>query len=1059
MRIRDWVLVLCGCLLLIWPNAVLGQTSARGEVHGVVTDESGSVIPGVQVTLTNLATGISRKTTTGTEGLYVFPLVDPGFYRLTVEKGGFATAVVSSLQVITTSPTPIDVAMKVGAVNQQITVTAAHELLNTRDATVSSLVSSANLEETPLNAKQYVNLIRLEPGVVPGTITTGSSFGRDFGDGGYVDGKRLFDSTSTVDGGAFWDPWVPSETTSTLLAGPGVSEDSIAEFKVIGQNPPPSVGFVYGSHVEVTTKSGTNELHGTAYDYLRNDLVDARSFFSPTKTPLKRNLFGASIGGPFRKDRTFFFGSYEGMRQARRDPRVPVVPTPALLAAVPGGAANGFLREILGAAFPAPVPGTFGPTDFTVPVPTTADLGIHYDAFLVRVDHYIGDKDALTFRYFFDQGFGALGSVFSTGVPTTDNGSKNRWQQQVISWTRNFSPKTINEFRITYTRQNNNFPTRDTPDALVALGFAKSFTNPRAMPVMVFVGTGLSPIGAFPGAPQFRFINFWQYNDVLSRIVRAHSLKFGADVQTQAVNDFFPQDIRPFYIFVGFGPPFDNSANGLTTGRFASVSNTFPTNPPTLIRGMRRRQFALFAEDTWQLSQRLTLDLGVRYELATPISESQSLMNNLYQLGTSGGPLADTAVSDINRTALVQVGSCHSCLRLHHEDKLDFAPRIGLAWVPFANRKTVFRGGFAIQYGEMFMNITAFNRTNPPFSRGVTLFNQPFATNIFSGPSIIPPLFTYDPAMTRPYYAEWNFGVQQQLDANTTFQVSYIANRGKRLLRPFTPNFGAAFSGTRPNPNFGRIVQWRSAAQSWYDSLQVIVRRRLAAGLMFQTSYTWSKSLDEASGEIFAFSDDNFLSDPANPAADKGPSDYDLTHMFVANFVYELPIGRGKRFLNVQNSFANTLLGGWSTSGIFTYLSGQRVTFFSGRDNNGDGNLNDRARVIGDLSILRNTSGLDKTQFFNPAAVGTALSATQGTVIIGRNTGRAPSFVNTDFSVAKRFRLSERFNLDFRSEFFNLLNHTNLEQPDSNVSSPTFGRIFATRNLGREMQFSLKLFY
>ncbi len=990
-------------LALFAAQTAFPQATVRGSVSGTVTDQTGAVVTGAQVTLTNVGTNIARQTNTGSTGVYVLPLVDPGFYNLKVEKKGFQRIFVEQFQVTTQANVPVDVSLKLGQRSEQVTVQAEAAVLNTREASVSSLVSQTELEQVPLSDKQYVNLVRIEPGVVPGNITTGSSAGRDFGNGGYINGKRFFDNTATVDGAAFWDPWAPIETISTLLGGPGVSHEAIAEFRVYANNPPPTEGFTYGGRVNVTTKTGSNSLHGSVYDFLRNDALDARSYFVTKKLPLKRNLFGSSIGGPIKKNKAFFYGDYEGMRQHARDPRVPEVPTPKLVAAIPGGPSHGYLQEIFQAVYPTPAPGTFGPNDLLVPFSTTADLGIDYDLFLIRVDTSAGAKNNLNFRYLFDQAKGAFGSVFSTGIPSADLGAANRWQQQVINWTRTVSPITVNEFRFNFHREFNNFPTRDTPATLVqCCGFAASMLDPRSLPTIIDAGSALAPAGAFPGAPQYRAENIFQINDLMTVIRGSHSLKFGVDVQTQGINDVFPQDVRPEVIFVGFGPPFDANTFGLTTGTFLSATATNPVNPPTLLRGMRRRQFAAYAQNTWRVRPRLTLDLGLRYEFVGTPYEVKSLLNNLYTIDANGNALPNSPITDITRVVLKRAGSCSGCLPLYHGDNLDFAPRIGLAWMPLGDEKTVFRAGYGIQYGEMFFNLISFNRGNPPFSAGVVLTGQPFGTNLSSRSSIAPPLYVYDPSLRRPYYMEWNAGVQRLLSSNTFLQVQYVGNRGRRLYRPYTPNFGASFTGIRPNPSFGRIVEWRSETNSWYDSLQTLLKRRFSNGLTFQVSYTWSKSLDEASGEVFEFGDNNFLSDPSNPHADKGPSDYDMTHVLVGTFVYQLPFGYGRKFLSSASGTKNAILGGWQVSGIASYNSGQRLTFVSGLDNNGDGNINDRARVVsGNFSLLYNRTNLPPTQFFNPAAIGPVLSPTTG-AIISRNSARGPSFRNLDLALKSR---------------------------------------------------------
>jgi hypothetical protein len=1044
--------------LFLSASPARAQGTVRGTVHGMVADSGGAAVVDAEVVLKNLATNVASTAKTTASGVYNFPFVDPGEYRMVVSKEGFQSVLVEHVKVETQANVSVDAQMKVGAVTQQVTVSAETQSLDTGTAGVSGVVSTAELEHLPNNGQQYAQLIRLEPGVVAGYLTTGSSSGSSFGGSGYIAGRRIGDNAVYIDGAMFYDPWSPSQTVTGLLGGPGVSQEAIDEFRVVGNNPKPDEGFTAGGRIDLTTKSGGNTFHGSAYDYLRNNVLDARDYFAPKRLPLKRNLFGASAGGPIVKDKSFFFASYEGMRQRKLIPQSPIVPTPLLLAAVPGGAANNFLREILTAEFPRPLLGTYSPTALVAPFITSSNAAIDYNLFSARWDYKLSDNNSISARYIFNTALGSPGAVTSTGIPSTDGGTNDRWQQALVSWTSVISPNTVSETRLAYHREYNAFPTVETPAEVTSCcGVAQSLTDPRGNPVITFSGTGLTAIGPVARKPQSRTINVYQLDESVSATRGSHLITVGGTGMMQQVNDLFPQGLRAQVTFVGFGAPFDNSPTGLTTGKVFSETQTFAQTPLGFYRDMGRKQLAVFGQDKWQMTSALTFNLGLRYELVGRPYAANNGFNNLFHADSTGEAIADAPITNIANVVVRTVGDCSGCLNLTRLSTRNFAPRLGIAWR--ARPKLVVRAGYGVQYGEMIFNLLSFNRQNPGFTRGVTLAGKPFTLDLSGAPASNPPVFAYAPGMGRPYTEDWNLTAEYALTESTSLETSYVANRGKKLLRPFAPNLGSGFAGTRPNPNFGQISLWNSAASSYYDALQLSFKRRFSSGLHYQVSYTYSKSLDDASGEITAFSDLNYPTDPLHPSADKGRSDFDLTHVFVTNLVYQLPFGRNRRFLSDSNLFVSGLLGGWQASAIVTLDSGQPYTFLSGKDVNGDGIANDRARLLVSNPTLV-FHGLSETQFLNPAAVNTELSSTTGT-IIARNTFNGPAYKSVDFAVGKTFTLLPRrdqpLNLEFRAQAYNLFNRANFAQPNTTVSSPAFGKITNTVTGARNLEVALKL--
>ena len=1052
---RGWIVL--SMVLLLLPTTAFSQGTIRGIIHGTVIDPQGAAIPGADIILTKLATAVSTAVKTTEAGIYNFPFVDPGDYRIEATGPGFQKTVVEHVRVESQASVLVDLTLKIGVASERVTVSAEAQALDTSTVGTRGVITTTQLADLPNNGQQYTQLIRLQPGVVAGYLNTGSSSGSSYGGSGYISGRRIGDNVVYIDGMMFYDPWSPSQTVIGLLGGPGVSQEAIEEFIVVGNNPKPDEGFTAGGRIDLTTKSGTNNFHGSAYEFLRNDVLDAKSHFAKQKLPLKRNLFGGSLGGPIQKNKGFFFASYEGMRQRQLVPQSPIVPTPQLLAAIPSGPANHYLGDILAAEFPLPVPGTYSPTALVAPFITSSNAAVDYNDFSARTDYRVTNRNSVYARYLFNGALGSPGAVTSTGIPSTDGGTNDRWQQVVVGWISALKPNLVSETRAGYHREFNSYPALETPDAVVSCcGVAKGLLDPAGNPYIAFSGTGLTSIGPLARKPQKRTDNVYEFDETISASIQKHVFTFGGTFVAQQVNDLYPQGARAQVTFVGFGPPFDTSPTGITTGYMYSDLQTFAQTPLGFYRDMGRKQFALYGQDRWQISHTLTLSLGLRYEYVTVPAAAQNGFNNLYQTNSSGTVLPDAPITNVSQAVIERAGSCSGCFPLMKSTNGNLAPRIGFSWHPI--NKMIVRTGYGIQYGEMIFNVLSFNRANPGFMRGVTLADAPFTLDLSSAPTSHPPVFAYSPNLSRPYTEDWNLDLEYAFSENTVLQTSYVANRGKKLLRPFAPNYGSGFTGVRPNSSLGQITLWDSAAASWYDALQVAFKRRFTNNLSFQISYTYAKSLDQASGEITAFGDLNYPTEPNNPNADKGRSDYDLRHVFVSNFVYQLPVGKGERFMPNAHGIANTLIGGWEVSGIVSLDSGQPFTFLSGKDNNNDGIANDRALQLAPLHIV--FQRLSETQFLNPAAIGTELSATTGS-IIGRNIADGPSYKSVDFSLSKKFGLLQSrdhpVNLEFRAQAYNLFSRVNFAQPNTTVSSPAFGRITSTVSPARNLELALKL--
>lgn len=1051
-------------VFLLLNNLALAQVGAMATLSGVITDPSGAFIPNAQVTLVNEESGMTRRATfdNSSNGGFSFPQIEPGHYEIHVEAAGFKTLVRKGLVVTTGVVNSVSLQMELGEVSQNVTVTAGTQVINTTDATLSGLVDEKRVQDLPLNARSFANLVTIQPGVAPGGIFTGES-SANVDAGGFIAGQRSFDHNYTVDGGNIMSPTWPQPVWAITTNG-GISVDAIREFQIVSSNKGPEAGGKSGALIQVTTKSGTNEWHADGFEFLRNNVLDARNFFDVDKKPFRQNQFGGSGGGPISRRRgVFVFGNYEGFRRRLTGTITPVSPTPLLLSQIPGGPNHGFLREIFENTFLPPRPGTFGSNDLVAPVVSSTNLKNDRDMWLARVDANLPHNTTGTFRAMGLNGSSGFGVVFATGVPGGDIGQAWEAENFLMRFTTVISPTKVNEFHFSWDRSTTAFPGAPTPPGLVKLGFAPTpndlKTATKALPTIISLGTGLSIVGPLAFVPRPRSENTFEWADNFSWVHGNHSLAFGGQLLRSQANEIRTQNIRPQTLFLGFGPPFDNSPFGLTTGNIFSQTENFPVNPATLERGLRFTEVSFYGHDNYKVRPNLTVDLGIRWVYDSPLNESNGFFNNIFRADASGKPIEDGNVGNADAANIVLAPIGPGTGRLNFSEKRfnNWGPSVGVSWSPFKNNKTVVSAGYSLTYERPFFEAVSDIRFNPPFVISTAISNVPFGTiaDPFSSAAQTPNVLGFNPDAVIPRIQYWNFSVQQELTSSTLLRVSYLGSRGSHLFQIRELNEGPGFQGRRPNPKFGEVTLNDTDGKSLYNALEVVLNHRYSHGLTVQGSWTYSKSLDTSSGSITAFGNQNFPTEQNNRFVDYGPSDFDFKHLFVVSYVYELPVGKGHSFLSCFAGALCKVVSGWEMSGITSIRTGQRFSLLSGLDNNGDGVANDRARQIASsLNGLFSTS--DKTQFLNPGAVGTLISATQG-VPLGRNTFTTPHSTNFDFSLIKQTALTERLKLQTFAEFFNIFNNVNLGVPVNTVNSPAFGKILATSGDQREIQFGMRI--
>ncbi len=897
---RNVVMPIIGLLLLSF--TAFGQ-AITGAIQGRVSDENGAAIVGAPVVLINARTGATRTVTTDDQGRYIFPGVESGVYSIEVTQPGFATTKVKGIELPVNKVGIVDVTLKISDVQAEVVVNSNIEILETENATLSGLVDARRVVDLPLNGRNFTQLVNLQAGVAvvsaQGLLGGGSDPSSIQGSGQFVNGARGSVNNYLLDGGDANDPVVPSgsgaaSTASFTGAAAGInaiSVDAVQEFRVITAGASAEFGRSSGAIINVVTKSGTNEFHGTGFEFFRNRALNARNYFERVKPQFNQHNFGGSIGGPIRKDRMFFFGNYEGFRQRQAVSVTNVVPSPNTIEAVRRQ------NALLGALFAgyysgaaAARPGTF--TDLTPdaiiaqgrPVVGTTILqrgnGTDQDAFLIKIDQNLARNGRFSGRYQFFQGEGQPGTVAGTGIPGSDVGYKNRSQNIVLNYSQPFGAEQLNEARFTYQRNSPRTSFEDTPQAVLDAGRLRTTgpfagqafgdpETPNGIPTISTVGFGIFPLGYSTTAPNRRAVNTFQFSDTYTYVKGAHSLKGGAEFRRIQENSVFSFRLRPEVTFASAG------ANTILAP--GAPAQSFDQNlfllPNTSQRGFRLSEYGIFLQDNWRATPRLTLDLGLRWEYFGRANEVNDFLSNGF-LVTGGNVASEMDILargalGLRDVRLLTVGP--GKVPFYQADRNNFAPRVGLAYRPswFGMDHTVLRLGYGVFYDRIFNNVFGNARNSPPFVLPVTLSGAPFgslpAADPFTTTLPIGPV-TVNPNIVAPYTQRWNLTVQRELSQDMIFEIGYVGSRALKLMRTLRPNLGGFPVDFRPanvgidlgtrtvddfRPiNFGVISMRDTSGHSSYHSLQAGLQRRLNNGLYFQANYTWGHSIDIASGEI-----------------------------------------------------------------------------------------------------------------------------------------------------------------------------------------------------------------
>ncbi|MGE0131550.1 MAG: carboxypeptidase regulatory-like domain-containing protein [Blastocatellales bacterium] len=1068
-------------LLFIVILAVAAGTTAlsqTAQVTGRISDQSGAVVPDVQITITNQKTGLTRNSVSNSEGNYTLPLLPPGEYRLAVKKEGFKPVVRPQITLNVEQVARLDFTLEAGAVTETVTITSDAPLMNTETSSVGQVVDNKTVVTLPLNGRNYSQLVTLAPGATPNP-------GSRTSDGFSLNGNRLFQNLFQVDGADNNNYIFGVDTNTTQALRPSV--DAIQEFKVETANYSAEYGRAAGGVISVAIKSGTNQFHGSLFEFLRNDALDASDFFANrsglAKPPLRYNQFGGTVGGPVWRDHSFFFFSYQGTRIRRSNTAVVTVPTPDQKRGIFGGVniydptnvVNGVRAQFANNTIPEarmdavgkrivalyPDPNQPGAINNYASNRRETDDADQYDA---RGDHTFNDRDKVFARYSRSDRESVRSPIFAA---PGNGGAFATLPLRVIpkawsvagGYTRVFSAALVNELRINYTQNDSDQLALATESLYDQFGIkgVPQFEGLVGLPT--FNVTNYTGLGDRTFAPNPKQAKIYQISDGFSWMKSAHSMKFGGEFWRILGYAGTSNTARGNFTFNG---QFTSRVPGKGTGNAIADLLLGQTSTAALttqqIVYMKSNNYGAYFNDNWKVSAKLTLNLGLRYEMTTRFRERDN-RHASFDLNP-GSPTYGTVV-------LAKDGD-HRTETFSDLDKNNFAPRIGFAWQ--MTSKTVLRGGGGIFYGGLgYYAVGQTTAASPPFFLNITFpspSNAARSTLALSDgypADALSPTRAVNPAVGAQLYNypfptvyQGNLSIERELIGGFVASVAYVGNstthvNGQININAPVPGAGAV-NPRRPFPTFGAINLFTGFGHSSYHSLQAKVERRFRSGFSLLSSYTWSHALDNTQD-----SEDTTVptipQNQFNTDAEKASSGYDLRHRFVTSVIYDLPFGRADHWLG-GSKVTRAILGGFQIGAIFVAQTGQPVnprvvgnpantTNPTRPDRLADGSIDRGQRTVG--------------RWFDPTAFALPAAFTYGNS--GRNVVSAPGLTNLDLLVGRNFIFTERTRLEFRGEFYNFTNSAHFGRPNAVIGSPQAGTITNTSFPNRQIQLGLRLVF
>ena len=1058
-------------ILELTPVEIASQSS-MGSILGTITDVSGAVVPQAAVSVINKDTNALRRVLSNDRGDYVLPLLRPGIYSVSARLSGFKAFHAPVIRLHVNERVRVDVVLQPGEITETITLEAQIPLLQRDSSNLGGIIDRQNVIGLPLNGRNFFQLTYLVPGAVPGAQGSQNAT-----QGGAVSvfGMREQSNQFLLDG---------VDNSSALINQVAVPPpiDSVQEFKVQSGIYAAEFGTHAGAQINFVTKSGSNLLHGSAYSFHRNAALDAKNFFDPPDRDIPkfiRNQYGFSVGGPVARDRTFFFGNYEGLRERKAITRLATVPPSEFLQ----GDFSSLLpdTEIINPETWAPFPGNIIPPEAMDPIgsaiagffpePNTDQPGgnlvsqpvgeTHIDQFVIRVDHEIGPRNSIFGRYslFNEDRFNPFDPLIDpTNIPGFGSFTVNRGQNLGIGWRHSWKPNLMNELRFGYNRLRAGlFQENIGNDISSRLGIQGLSTEPTEVgfPATVVVGyDSLSEPFAYPGD---RVDATYHVVEALSWAKGSHFFKFGADMRQINEDVISATARRGSFNYRGdfLGDPVAELLLGKPWLVAASFGNTQAD--------FNNWSYGIYFQDDFKASNQLTINYGVRYEYYQPPVEVA---------GRASQP--DLTAAEARFTACGSEGIPRGC---YFGDKNNFAPRLGVAWSPLSSGRMVVRSGYGVFY-DSALHMTVFNLwLNPPDDVRVHFFPPSLARPFEGGQGFASFQRFVEQKLPLPYVQQWSLSTQYSLQDSLLLEAGYAGTKGTKLLGRYNPNQprpgGQLVQGVlrelpRPFPAYSNLNSTNGGGASIYHGFWLRAQRRFVDGFSFNASYTFSKAIDDGSSQIGSAASESWPQDSYNRRAERGLSDFDLRHRFVASYLWEVPVGRGKKFLGELPGPLDALIGGWHSSGIVTFHSARPFTAVVGNTddsktfNGTPGTGEDRPNLVGnphldspDPSLWINTAAFQRTcDFSQDSSVDTCPGGTFGNA--GRNILRGPGFASVDLALMKQWTWSES-TLQFRAEFFNLLNHPNFDLPQGDFMDRTaFGRVQSARD-SRQIQFGLRL--
>jgi hypothetical protein len=1060
------------------------------RIIGTIKDAAGAVVPGAKVAIVNTQTNRTFETVSRDDGTYESVPLPIGDYRVTAEQEGFRRSVREGIVLQIQQTVVVDLTLEVGQLAQEVSITAAAPLLSTTEATQGQVIDNKKIVDLPLNGRDYIQLALLSAGAnqsAPGARTGGFS----------GSGMRSTQNNYLMDGVDNNNAQIAHQGRQGEAVKPNV--DAIQEFKVMTNAFSAEYSRATGAVVSVSLKSGTNSLHGTAYEFLRNEKFDAKNFFdlpNEPRVPFKRNQFGFSLGGSIRKDKTFFFGDYEWMKIRESRTVNNTIPTPQMVAGdfsavLPGTRIfdpltyNAATRTR--AVFPNNIipEARFDPIGRRVlsfyPAPNKPGLTQNFlfnpadpsnrDRWDIKIDHSFNAKNNISGRYSYQ----IDDEPASPGLPEPAWGASGdardfttRGHNAMLGYNRIFSPTLVLSSKLAW----NAILTRADPPVdrsiNAELGLqGVDVTTPGMAPFNV---TGYTAVGIGSTTPNNADSQTRQALADLTWIRGRHTVKTGLNLSWLQAHLSNPNQALGVFSFDG---GFTRETITLREGNpVADLLLGFPFQAAlSTVSYMNQRApwYGFYVQDEWRVSSRLTLSLGLRYDLRLPWVETRNLWAN-FDIDTNPEQAA---------LVLAQDGSRES-RALMRPDKNDWAPRFGFAYR--AGGSTVLRGGYGVYYSQYEgMGGAQYIQTNPPFQYRAQIDTDRITPTLRLREGI--PAGTVSPQnarnigtssnqrdMRNGYSQQWNFNVQRELPGHVLFEIGYFGNKANKLMRRTEGNWALPGPGNVnsrrryrsvvvPGTNvaigpLANTFRHEATANANFHSLQTKVEKRLSHGLSLLASYMWSKAISDGRGESGAGGASNSIpQDPLNLGAERSLADEHRAHRFVLSYTYDLPFGRGNIFGATWNGFADALFGGWSIGGITTLSSG-RVVNLSVRGNPANTGGPNRPNVVGDWRLDEGERSIDR--WFNTAAFVPNPQFTYGNA--GRNLLIGPGEVNFDLAVFKTFAIRESLRLQFRAEAFNAMNTPQFGVPNAEVGNPELG-IIESADRPRNLQFGLKLVF